>query len=297
MIGCATPAPPASSPSPPRALPTESTQFPLFVGPVERPVWASRVAGTTSLTGPTRANMDAKSLAYTDVPLMSVPAPCEAACARFEIPPTWRDGSSTRGPFGVTTFETGHTLESPDGIHRAVEWWVLEHDAPQGRLHVTRVHGLFDAGRRAPLGYTTESVDAAPLEAGSTYVFRTCDEGCDRLVGDALRRERLTLIGPGGAFSSASDDPLQRSNEGQFTRVSTRVRPDEADTLTLNYDTASARRFAGVRPDAEALAGVATLMLDVVWLDGEMPELTAHRGLFVDTPTTPDLGLPGTAPR
>ncbi|MFO0617038.1 MAG: hypothetical protein U0414_30865 [Polyangiaceae bacterium] len=293
LAGCAgapAAAPPAQRPEPAR--------FPLFAGAVDRPVWLERAAvksnGDPMVKGPTRANMDAVTLPFTDLPLMSDAEPCDRPCKRFDIPVTRRDGRGrvTAGPGGVRTLESSRTLDSPDGQHRAVEWWVLDQDPSRPTLGVTRVVGLFDPGTRLPIGYTRAHADAAPVEAGVLFVFRTCDEGCDRFVGDPLRVEHVTLIGPSGSWTASSDDPLQPSQEEEFTRVSAHVRAGTAESVTLNYDTLDAKRFARRDGDDGSAGGIETVMLDVVWASGEVPELTLHRGFFVDGRDAPDLRLP-----
>lgn len=281
------------------AIPTSGpreTRFPLFAGRAERPVWLQpsevNAKGQPIVKGPTRANMDVVSLPYTDLPLMDV-EPCETGCEKFQIPVTRVDGRGTTapGPGGVRQMETSRTLPSPDGMNRAVEWWILEQDPARATLRVTHVVGVFDPGPRTPIRYTLGRVEAAPIEEGVLYAFRTCEEGCDRLVGDPLRVERVTMIGPSSSWASSSDEPLQPTREDDFTRVTAQVRPGSAESVTLNYDTYDAAEFTQRTLDPTLAGGVSTVMLDVVWVEGELPELTFHRGFFVDAREEPELRI------
>lgn len=298
-VGCRSTASPSLAPDMFRE-PARGSAFPLFSGEVERPVWLrpTRVddRGRTIVRGETRANMDPATLAYTDVPLMSGPEPCSTkACARFDIPVTRRDRQVTvpagaRRP-GAWAYERSRTLESPDGRTRAVEWIVVEHEEDRATLKVTLVVGLFDPGTRLPLGYTIGVVEAAPVEAGVVYVYRACEAGCDRLVGDPGRLEQITLIGPEATWISSSDDPLQDGRTSEFSVVSTRARPGAAESVVMNFTREASSRFARAAAP-ETPWTTETVMLDVVWAAGEAPELILHRGLFLDDRDSPNLVLP-----
>lgn len=298
LSGCAS----APAPAPPAPESRGPTHFPLFQGTVQRPVWLERAEvnekGLPIVRGPTRANVETAVVPYTDLPLMEL-EPCEEACARFDIPVTRVEGGgvTARGPGGVVRMESSRTLPSPDGMNRAVEWWIVDRDPASWTLGVTRVVGLFHPGDRTPIGYVRGHVEAAPIEGEVLFAFRTCDEGCDRFVGDPRRVEGVTLVGPGRAWTSSSDDPRQETREEGFTHVTAHVHTGAAESVTLNYDAADASRFKD-RPTGPILVGgITTVMLDVVWPEGEMPELSIHRGFFADAREAPDLRLPITTAR
>lgn len=151
-------------------------------------------------------------------------------------------------------------------------------------LHVAQTDGTFVEVSPESLSFTGSAkmereVDAVPLVPGEVYGYRVCVENCSVPLGNPNRVERVGLIAPAAGWFGATDVAIDASLGiyRPFTELSTKVTPGASASVIVDYPARHPTKHEMFGPLAVVTS---TAMLDVVWTDGDTPELTLYVGAF-----------------
>lgn len=122
-------------------------------------------------------------------------------------------------------------------------------------------------------------VDAVPLVEGEVYVYRACAEGCMAPLGDPKHVERIAIVAPPAGWVGATDVDAESSlgDEQPFTQIAAKVKVGSSASMIVNYPARHPTKHERFGPPAVVTS---TVMVDVVWLEGDAPEVTLYVGSF-----------------
>jgi hypothetical protein len=168
------------------------------------------------------------------------------------------------------------------------EWVAIdENGRSTDFVDVEHATGAFDGFEHAGTAMSRGSVRAEAIVPATIYAFRRCVEHCTAPLDNPSRIEILEMIGPPatwiGTTGAPSFDPVP--SLADFSHVAAIVRPGRSASVTLVSARKTVRSFAnkvpGVGPGGGS-EGISagdethdqTFTLELVWPEGEAPQLT-----------------------
>ncbi|MFO0612206.1 MAG: hypothetical protein U0414_06450 [Polyangiaceae bacterium] len=158
--------------------------------------------------------------------------------------------------------------------------WMTVQIPPGESMRIARCAGVFDGGALTARAVWKQSVQAKAILPRRVFVFRACEEGCDRPLDDPRRVEVIRLLAPRAQWVGTGGDAKEAViPRGQsFTLLETHVRPGASSMLEVVYDRESAASF-GALSDPQAEPELTSFTLDIVWPEGQAPTATAYRAI------------------